>query len=48
MQMLRTRVFGDPLLDQRPLGSSARTLAITSMVFWVAATIAGRLIAYIN
>lgn len=47
LQMIRTRVFGDPLLDQRPLGSHARMLAVTSLVFWVAATIAGRLIAYI-
>ena len=47
MQMIRTRVFNDPMLDQRPLGGNARTLAITSLVFWIAATIAGRLIAYI-
>lgn len=47
MQMIRSRVFGDPLVDQRPLGSNARTLAITSTLLWVAATIAGRLIAYI-
>lgn len=48
LQMIRTRVFGDPLLDQRPLSSIARTLAISSLVLWIAATIAGRLIAYIN
>jgi hypothetical protein len=48
LQMIRTRVFGDPLLDQRPLTSAARTLAISSLVLWIAATIAGRLIAYIN
>ncbi|MNC90155.1 hypothetical protein D3C83_62190 [compost metagenome] len=48
LQMIRTRVFGDPLLDQRPLSSRARTLAISSLVLWIAATIAGRLIAYIN
>ena len=47
MQMIRTRVFGDPMLDQRPLGGNARMLAITSMIFWIAATIAGRLIAYL-
>jgi hypothetical protein len=45
--MIRTRVFGDPLLDQHPIAGSARLLAVTSMVFWIAATIAGRLIAYI-
>ena len=47
MQMIRTRVFGDPLIDPRPLTSAARTLAISSLVLWIAATIAGRLIAYI-
>ena len=47
LQMIRTRVFGDPLLDQRPLTGNARTLAVTSMVFWIAATVSGRLIAYL-
>ena len=47
LQMIRTRVFADPMLDQRPIGSNARMLAVTSIVFWIAATIAGRLIAYI-
>lgn len=47
MQMMKTRVFGDPLLDQRPVTSAARKLAISSLVLWIAATIAGRLIAYI-
>jgi hypothetical protein len=47
LQMIRKRVFGDPLLDQGPIGSNARLLAVTSLVFWIAATIAGRLIAYI-
>jgi hypothetical protein len=47
LQMIRKRVFGDPLLDQRPITSNARLLAATSMVFWLGATIAGRLIAYL-
>jgi hypothetical protein len=47
MQMIRTRVFNDPLVGQRPFSSNVRLLAITSTVFWIAATIAGRLIAYI-
>jgi hypothetical protein len=47
MQMIRSRVFNDPLIGQRPLASNAKLLAITSTVFWIAATIAGRLIAYI-
>ena len=48
LQMMRTRVFGDPMLDQRPITSQARTLAATSLVFWIGATVAGRLIAYIS
>lgn len=47
LQMIKTRVFGDPLVDQRPIASQARTLAISSLVLWIAATIAGRLIAYL-
>ena len=47
LQLIRKRVFGDPLLDQRPIPSNARLLAVTSMVFWLGATIAGRLIAYL-
>lgn len=47
MQLLRSRVFNDPLVGQRPLGSDVKLLAVTSTVFWIAATIAGRLIAYI-
>jgi hypothetical protein len=47
LQVIRKRVFGDPLLDQRPIAANARLLAATSLVFWIAATVAGRLIAYI-
>jgi hypothetical protein len=48
LQMIRKRVFGDPLLDQRPITANARLLAAMSMVFWIGATIAGRLIAYLS
>jgi hypothetical protein len=47
MQMIKTRVLSDPLVDERPLGTTARVLAVASLFFWVAATTAGRLIAYI-
>ena len=46
MQMLRTRVFRDPAVDQR-LPGNARLLAATSLIFWLGATTAGRLIAYL-
>jgi hypothetical protein len=48
LQMIRKRVFGDPLLDQRPITANARLLAVMSMVFWIGATVAGRLIAYLS
>lgn len=47
MQLMRTRVLRDPMVDERPLDSSAKMLAVASLVLWVGATIAGRLIAYI-
>jgi hypothetical protein len=48
MQLLRRRVFADPQLDTQPLSSQARLLAATSLIFWVGATTAGRLMAYIG
>ena len=47
MQMLWTRVFRQPAAAPAPLPAGARTLAMTSMFFWLAATVSGRLIAYI-
>jgi hypothetical protein len=47
MQLMRTRVLRDPMVDERPLDSSAKMLAAASLVLWIGATIAGRLIAYI-
>ena len=47
MQMMKTRVFADPQLDERPFPARARTLAVTSLLLWIGATIAGRLIAYL-
>ena len=48
LRLLKIRVFGDPLLDQRPLSANAKILAATSLIFWLGATIAGRLMAYIG
>jgi hypothetical protein len=47
MHLLKTRVFQDPLVDAKPLSANAKLLAITSLFFWMAATTAGRLMAYI-
>jgi hypothetical protein len=48
LRLLRKRVFDDPDLDMRPLGSQARLLAATSLVLWIGATTAGRLMAYLG
>lgn len=49
MQMLRNRIFRSPSIASGtlPLPPIARTLAVTSLLFWVGATVAGRLIAYL-
>ena len=47
MQMMRNRVFRGPAVSSGVLPSSARTLAVASLFFWIGATTAGRLIAYL-
>ena len=47
MQMLWTRVFRDAAGTPGAVPQSARTLALTSLFFWLAATTSGRLIAYV-
>ena len=44
---LRDRVFGDPQLDIAPVSPTARLLACASLVCWLGAITAGRLIAYL-
>jgi hypothetical protein len=48
LQLLRSKVFADPLVDKRPMTTNAKILAITSLLFWIGATTAGRLMAYIG
>ena len=48
LHLLRTRVFTDPAFDSRPLSTQARMLALSSLALWVAATTAGRLMAYVG
>jgi hypothetical protein len=45
--LLRTRVFADPRVDEKPLTGEIRLLAFTSIVFWVGAITGGRLMAYL-
>jgi hypothetical protein len=45
---MRKNVFGNPSLDNGPVPSEARTLALASLVCWFGAICAGRLIAYVG
>jgi hypothetical protein len=46
MQKLRKRVFNDTSLGEAAMMAKGRAFAIWSLVFWVAAVTAGRLLAY--
>jgi hypothetical protein len=46
--IIKRTVFAGTNIDDRPLPSSAKLLALTSLALWVAATTAGRLMAYLG
>jgi hypothetical protein len=46
MQMLRNRVFADSSLNEAAMMAKGRIFAICSLLFWVGAVTAGRLLAY--
>jgi hypothetical protein len=46
LRQTRTKVFGDPGLDQKPVSAEAKRLALMSMACWFLAITAGRLLAY--
>ena len=48
LNLLKRRVFAHPNVDTLPLTAQARVLALSSLVFWVGATTAGRLMAYLG
>jgi len=48
LRMIRNRVFRDPFIDKKPMTSHAKVLAVTSMIFWLGAITAGRLMAYVG
>ena len=48
LRLLKTRVFSDPLLDKKPLSMNAKILAVTSLICWLGAITAGRLMAYVG
>jgi hypothetical protein len=47
MQVMRKRIFRSPEIASGLLPSNAQVLAVTSLLFWIGATTAGRLIAYL-
>jgi hypothetical protein len=47
LQLLKKQVFREGA-DSAPLPPNARMLAVTSLLLWVAATTAGRLMAYLG
>jgi hypothetical protein len=48
MYQINARVFGDPLLEKRPIQMNGKILAFASIVCWMGAITAGRLLAYVG
>ena len=48
LRMIRTRVLRNPLVDKQPMSSNAKLLAVTSLILWLGAITAGRLMAYVG
>ena len=48
VQRIRRRVTEAPATDAAPLPPDATMLALASLIFWIAATLAGRLMAYLG
>jgi hypothetical protein len=46
--LLQKRVLADPEVDRRPLAPNAKMLAAASLVCWLGAITAGRLLAYVG
>ena len=48
LRVLKNRVFRDPLIDKVPPSMNVKVLAVTSLIFWLGAITAGRLLAYVG
>jgi hypothetical protein len=48
LQMIRKRVFRDPLIDKKPPTANIKLLAVISLFLWLGAITSGRLLAYIG
>lgn len=47
-RMIQNRVLKDPQIDKAPFSTNAKMLAVTSLIFWLGAITAGRLLAYVG
>jgi len=47
-RLIQRKVFGDPELDRKPFSPNAKMLAVSSIICWVGAITAGRLLAYVG
>ena len=48
LKIMRKKVFADPQLDIAPVSGTAKGLAWLSLLCWVGAITAGRLLAYVG
>src|SRR5262249_11481538 len=48
LQMLRSAVFRNPLIDKVPPSMKAKVLAVMLLLFWLGAITSGRLLAYVG
>jgi hypothetical protein len=48
VQFIGRLVFRDPMLDKRPMGGTEKLLAVASILLWIGAITAGRLMAYLG
>ena len=48
LKIMRKKVFGDPQLDLAPVSGTAKGLAWVSLICWIGAITAGRLLAYVG
>jgi hypothetical protein len=48
MRQIDKKIFGDPLVAKRPIQMNGKVLAFASIVCWMGAITAGRLLAYVG
>ena len=48
LRIMRKRVLHDPLVDKMPPSTNAKMLAVMSLICWLGAITAGRLMAYVG